>query len=463
MTEGGARSVAVVGGGITGLSAAWTLERHSPRTEVTIFEADERLGGKIRTVAIDGGIIEAGPDSFLARDDVVERLCGEVGLGEELVSPDVFGAALWLKGRLQPFPAGSFWGLPPGPRALFTSPLSMWGKARALADLASGRPLRGRDVSVGDFVTRRFGREVLERLVDPLLAGTRAGAADEMSLAGALPQVDAIARRHGSVMRGIARERRAGAEQARPPRFLGIKGGMERLVDALKERLAHHVEILTAHRVEHLGHAQGRYELATASGQMRRFDAVIVCLPAQQAALLLERLSPGAARLLRVIEYAPASSIALIYPQDSFVPPAGTSGVLVPHTTDASISACTWWTTKWRGSVSGRQVVRCFVGRSSDDVITDDDHALAQACGRDVAAMLSISEQPHEHHVTRWSEGLPQYRVGHLHRLRAIERELAGFPGLALAGASYRGSGIPDCVSQGQRAAQAIVAANEVG
>ena len=457
MTLRGPRSVAVIGGGITGLTVAWRMLERAPGTDVVIFEATGRLGGKIRTISVSGGIVEAGPDSFVARDALVQRLCAEAGLAEDLIEPDVFGAALWTGKGLRRLPPGSFWGLPPNVRTALASPLSPGGRVRALADLFALRSLSGDDVAVGSFVGRRFGPEVVENLVEPLLAGTRAGSSDAMSLAAALPQIDTIARRHRSVIRGIARERRQGRAAVRPPRFMGIKGGMERLVTALAGGLENRAELVTSVRVESISPARPGFELALASGDRQRFDAVMVCTPAPRAAALLRALTPDAAAMLGAIKYAPVCSVALIYPEDALELPEGTSGVLLPRHSGRTISACTWWTRKWTGVFPGRQVVRCFVGHAAERVIPNDDRALAGACARDVGALLGSKTRPDQHSVTRWSEGLPHYRVGHLERLAFIERALSSHAGLALAGAAYRGAGLADCIAQGETAVSRLL------
>ena len=453
------RSVAVVGGGITGLTAAWSVLRAAPDTEVVLYEAAAELGGKIKTVGFAGGRIEAGPDSFLARDPDVVALLDQVGLGDALIEPAVFGAALWVGGRLRRLPEGSFWGLPVGASvALRAEALSGRGRIRALADLVSPRRLRGADVSVAHFIGRRFGEEVLTRLVDPLLAGTRSGAVETMSLAAGLPQVDSIARRHRSVMRGIAWERRGGVAASGPPPFKAVAGGMSSIVSAIAHALDS-AEIVTGSAVATVGRRAEQFEVTTAAGETRRVDGVVLCVPARAAAELVRPFSNSAAAALATIQHAPACSVALGYRQGALSVPRGTSGILLPRSAKTTISACTWWTTKWPGSVPEHQVVRCFVGRASADPVPEEDGALVEACARDLRNIAGRTEDPIESHVTRWEEGLPQYRVGHLEKVAAIERALDHVPGLALAGASYRGSGLPDCIAQGRRAADRVVSA----
>lgn len=450
------RSVVVVGGGITGLATAFFLATgEAPPDEITLFESDTRLGGKLHTLETDDGWVEAGPDSFLAREPWVEDLCRAIGLGEDLEEPAVFGARVWIGGDLRPFPPGSLWGLPSSPlAALKAGALSPTGRLRALGDLVVPGPLRGPDISVAELVTRRFGSQVLDRLVDPLLAGTRAGSTREMSLAAALPQVDSLARGHRSIMRAQAGE--SASQGQGPPPFLGIRGGMQRLAKRLGAVLADRVRIHTGTSVECLREAGTAYEVMTGRGSTTA-DAVVVGVPAPAAADLLREIDPTSSRLLRDITYAPVASVALTYPPGSLVPAPGTSGVLVPSGEQAAISACTWWSTKWPGAAPGTQVVRCFVGRTVGDPISADDDELVAACARDVQAISGARTAPLRGIVTRWEPGLPQYRVGHLERLNDIERSLEAHPRIALAGAGYRGSGLPDCIRQAQIAAHKVM------
>lgn len=451
------RSVAVIGGGITGLAAAWSLIRRSGDTDVTLYEAGSRLGGQIRTLEVGGGIVEAGPDSFVTREPRVEDLCRALGLTDDLVAPDVFGAAVWVGGRLRRFPEASFWGIPSGVQStLRAQPLTAPARMRALGDLFSPRPLGGNDVSVADFIGRRFGTQVLQRLVDPLLVGTRAGNVDELSLAAALPEVDGVARAHRSVMRG-ARLLRGRGRSANSPAFLGIRGGMERLVQTLGASLRQRAELVTGARVDLLQSSGGAYEIAFHSRPTERFDGVVVCIPAPVAGRLLRELSSEAACILEEIAYAPVVSIALVYGKNRFDVPVGTSGVLVPSTERKTISACTWWSTKWRHSAADRQIVRCFVTSARGEPVPPDDAELVNGCVADLQEITRSRAEPEEHVVTRWEEGLPRYRLGHLERIDAIEKALSRHPGVALAGAAYRGAGIPDCIAQADDAAVGVL------
>ena len=452
-------TIAVIGGGITGLVAARALANYAvPTTKVVLYEATDRLGGKIRTESFAGGTIEAGPDSFLAREPEAVDLCRELGLEDELISPEVFGAALWAGDELHRFPADTFFGLPATPAAaLKARVLSPAGRARALGDLVVSGPLTAKDISVGDFVTRRFGAEVLERLVDPLLAGTRAGRTDEMSLAAALPHIDALARKHRSVMRALARERRTQPNLSGPPPFLGIRGGMKRLVDALVNEISPAIELATGTPIESIRRVHNGYELRL-KGRDVHVDAVLITTPAFDAARLVGELSPRAAEQLRTIEYASLASVSLFYPDAQFSVPENTSGVLVSSKSHRTISGCTWWSMKWPEASRQGQVVRCFVGRSSEaDPTTVADEELISRCSDEVSALVNSTARPRESSVTRWPLGLPQYSVGHLDRVRTIEQALSEHDRIAVAGAAYRGSGLPDCIKQAEKAALTLV------
>jgi oxygen-dependent protoporphyrinogen oxidase len=422
-----------------------------------LLEARERVGGVIRTETLEGTMVEAGPDSFLAREPHARALCEELGLGDELVEPVSFGAHVWRRGRLRPIPPGFVLGVPARPAAMLRSRLlSPWGMARALGDLVLPGPLEGPDVSVGTLVRRRFGREVLERLVDPILAGTRAGSAEDMSLAAAAPPIDKAARARRSVLLGL----RAQADREPRPPFLGLRGGMEGLVERLRDDIAGRgVEIRTGAEVRRLSAADdGGYDL----GAGLRPDGVVIALPPPAASVVLAPVAPGAVAELRGIEHASIATVNLLYPPAAGpLPPKG-SGILVPSSEGRTIAGCTWTSRKWPhlAPPDGGLSIRCFVGRAGDDPgLALDDGALVERCASELRAALGLNGAPTASRVTRWPRALPQYAVGHIERIDRIEAALARLPALALAGAGYRGSGLPECMRQGEEAARRVLAA----
>lgn len=454
----------MIGGGITGLAAAYELATTaSPKTRVVLFEASGRLGGKVRTDVVDGVLVEAGPDSFLAREPWAKELCEEMGLGDDLVAPAVFGAAILHRGRLRRLPEGFAYGMPSDPLgAVRTGLLSPLGALRAAGDLVLSGPLRGPDVSIGAFVRRRFGRQVLQRLVDPLLAGTRAGTADDLGLAAAAPPIDEIARRHRSVIAGLRAARRAGELETGPPPFLGIAGGMQRLPDAMAGVLAPRVEVRTNAGVASVRATGDGFALMTDAQETVNAAGVMVAVPAFTAASLVEELSADAARELRGIEHASVAVVTLVYPPGSFDVPRGISGVLVPSHEERTVAAATFFDTKWphAAPADGRRVVRCVVGRADRHPALDlADDELAARAHADLRAMLGLEVEPVVSHLVRWDRGLAQYSVGHLERIARVESALSRHPAVALPGSGYRGSGLPDCIRQGRDAARRVLSA----
>lgn len=453
------RRVVVVGGGITGLAVAHRLKE---RVEVMVLESAEHPGGKFGTIDLDGIVFESGPDSFVARDQFVPRLAAEVGLGDQLVPPAIFGAQIWAGGKLKPVPADFVFGMPGSPMAALRSGmLTPIGVLRAGADLALPGPLTGPDVSVGEFVRRRFGNEVLEKLVDPLLAGTRAGRADEISLAAAVPQIDALARSNRSLVLGLTRARKRGNAAAGPPPFLAPRGGMRSLIEALENDLTGTVQLRTRTTVTRIERAGSRLSVHL-DDQMVECDDLVLAVPAYAAAALLRDLNPQASGELARIPYATAATAALVFPPGSIAIPSGVSGVLVPSGEHRTLAAATWFSTKWPhlAPADGRIVVKAFAGRAAGDVTSRlDDEGLVAALLKDLAAAVHVSAKPITTHLTRWERSLPQYEVGHVERVDRAEAALRATPGIVLAGAAYRGSGISDCVRSAERAAQRLLVA----
>jgi oxygen-dependent protoporphyrinogen oxidase len=462
MTRSGThRKAVVVGGGIAGLAAAHRLRN---RAEVVLVEAAGYPGGKFGTIEIDGVTFESGPDSFVAREPHVRELATAVGLGEELVPPAIFGADIWIDGKLKRVPADFVFGMPPSPLAALRSGLlSPKGAARAAADLVLPGPLEGPDISISDFVRRRFGSEVLERLVDPLLAGTRAGLASDISLAAAVPQIDELARRHRSLTLGLAKSKRAGAKLTGPPPFLAPRRGMRSLIEALVDDLGDParspVELRTGAVAERIERRRSGYRVLLRGGAPVDGDALILAVPAHVAADLLAELNPLAAAELRGIDYASAATACFIWPPGAVDVPPGTSGLLVPSHQRRTLAGATWFSQKWPhlSPSDGRIVVKAFAGRTAgDDGPHPDDDRLLAALLDDLGAAVAVRARPLVAHLTRWPGALPLYAVGHLDRVERIEAALGTTPGIQLAGAAYRGSGISDSVKSAQSAAERV-------
>lgn len=448
---------AVVGGGITGLVAARSLRRAG--ADVVLFEADRSLGGKIRTTRWSAGRIEEGADSFLARGAAILSLVRDLGLEDETVEPDIFGALVWTGRRLEPLPKDAVLGFPLSPFGAWRrGPLSLAGAARASLDLVRARRLHDAEVAVGAFVRDRFGDEVLELMVDPILAGTRAGDPERLSLAAALPSIHALALRSPSLIRALRAARRAGRAEAAPARFLSFRDGMARLVEALETDLERSgAELRTSTAVAALPNGGGG-RIETDGGESSSFDGIVLALPAPAASSLVERVDARAATLLRSIRHASVAAVTLAFEARHEPRALDGSGILVPSRRGRVLSAATWFSRKWNGATTeGTFVARCFVGRAgTHPALALDDDALVDAVLRDLRAVAGIRGAPHAHLVARWDRGLPQYEIGHLARVAEAEALLAP-QGIELAGASYRGSGLADCVAQGDAAARRLL------
>ena len=439
--------VAVVGAGIAGLTAAHRLSQR-PAVDVVLYEASARVGGKIRTAEFAGRPVELGADAFLARGREVVALAEELGLSGELTAPAATRARLWVRGRLRLLPAGLGLGVPARPLALAAGGiLSIAGTLRAGLDLVLPATPVGPDTSVAELIERRFGREVLEHLVDPLLGGVYAGDPRRLGLAESMPDLYAAARR-GSLLRSAARPPRA-----RGPVFHSFADGLETLPRALAAALPEgSLRLGAAVRAVHP--AAGGLEVVEGGGR-EAFDRVLLAAPAHAAAELLEAVHPPAAARLREVAYASVASVLLAYPRSALPAELG-SGFLSPAREGRLVSGCTLVHEKWPRS-GGPAVVRCSVGRFGDERWRSlDEDALVAEVRRELRAAVGVTAEPEAVAVARWPRSLPQYRPGHGALVAAIEESLRALPGLRVTGAAYRGIGIAACVAQAEAAAREL-------
>lgn len=455
-----AQRVVVVGGGVSGLASAYFLSHDSGDRgpAVTLVEGTARLGGKIRTARFAGRPVDVGPESLLVRAAPLRRLVDRLGLAEDLVAPAPSGAYLWSRGRLRRLPAGSVAGVAARPAALLRAGLlSPAGVARAGADLVLPRRSGQVDVSVGALLGRRFGRQVVRRLADPLVGGLHAGSVDLLSARAALPELAAAgARRERSLWRGL---RRAASPPVPGPAMVTLRGGLTQLVDALRDGLgaARVVAGCPAVAVERAGPA---YRVRLADGSALDADAVVLAVPAFAAAELLAQVGPQAAVLLRGVPYVDVATVSLAYPDAALGRALDGTGFLVPSGEGTLLVGCTWLSAKWPHLGEGPPVlVRGMVGRQGDQRFADlDDATLVARVHQELAPILDLRAGPDESLVQRWPRAMPQYTVGHQERLDRLDAALDRLPGLVLTGAAYRGVGLAGCVTQAEQAAGAAVA-----
>jgi oxygen-dependent protoporphyrinogen oxidase len=457
----------VVGGGIAGLAAAYALVRDAPDgTRVTVVDGASRIGGKLRVSPVGGVLVDEGAETFLARAPEGVELARAVGLGDELVHPVTTEASVVVDGRCSRLPAGTVLGIPGDRAALRRSDvLTAEGLAAVGADRSEPAPLG--DPAVGPYVARRLGREVVERLVDPLLGGVYAGRADGLSLRATVPQLAAaLDARGGGKLVAAARsvvEAGAGSPDAGPV-FASLDGGLGLLPEAVARASGADIKLrLPIRRVERTSTGFRLVGGPVPDPVTMVADAVVVAAPAAKAAGLLATLAPWAAHELAAMEYASVGIVTLAYPAAALAGLRG-SGLLVAGTGSRAgagpVKAITYSSSKW-AHLAGREVavLRASVGRHQEArVLQRDDTDLVRLVAGQVAALTGVRAAPIAARVTRWGGALPQYAPGHLERVRRIRADVGRVPGLAVCGAAFDGVGVPACIRTGTAAAAQVLA-----
>ncbi len=447
--------VVVVGGGIAGLAAAHALVRAG--AEVTVVEGATEVGGKLRVSEVAGVAVDEGAETFLRRRPEGVELAAAVGLGEDLVSPAVGGAQVWARGGLRPLPPRTVLGVPADPAGLggVLSPIEV---ARVRLDRWLPGTAPGGDVAVGEWVGRRLGRAVVERLVDPLLGGVYAGRADRLSAAATLPQLP----RTGRSILAAANRAVAAAGPSDQPIFAGLPAGLGTFPAAVAESItAGGGHIVTGRAVRRLERTASGWQVvhgATIDEQVIDCDGVVIAIPAAPAARLLQAHAPAAASRLGDIEAASVAIITTAWRTED-APAVASSGYLVPAVYRRPVKAVTLSSTKWSHLRGDKAIVRCSIGRHGEVAdLQRDDSELVELAAAELTSFAGFRGAPIDARVSRWGGGLPQYAVGHLDRVAAIRADLAELPAVAVCGASFDGVGIPACIRTGLDAACAVLA-----
>ena len=432
--------VAVVGGGLTGLTTAWHLRGDA---EVVVHEAAGRPGGQIRTLELEDGPLDVGADAVLARQAAGPELLAALGFGpDDLVHPTSARVLLWVDGVLRPLPTGTVFGVPTDLRSLAASRvLSPADLAVVASEVVRPRRWVPGDRSVADLVGERFGQRVVERLVEPLLGGVYAGAATELSAQATLPPVWRAAAEHRSLLRGLSAHRARTADDDRPV-FVTVRGGLGRVVDRLAAELGDRLR--TGSVVRGVAPHDGRVAVHLDTGT-EVVDAVVLALPAPQAASLVTTGWPALARELRGVSTASVGVVALAYDRADAPAVPAASGILVPRGEGRLVKAVTLSAGKWPHHADrDRLVLRASVGRSDDDrALALDDEVLVERVDAEVRRALGLRRPARERHVVRWPGALPQYAVGHHAKLDRMRHLLTqGPPGLHLGGAALDGVGL---------------------
>jgi oxygen-dependent protoporphyrinogen oxidase len=468
------KRVLVVGGGISGLAAAWELTGGADgptaaSPDVVLLESSARLGGALRSQSFGDRVVDVGPDGFLGRRPEAVRLSHEVGLGDALEPVGGRGAGVWARGRVRSLPDGLALGVPTRFWPAARSGILGWrGTAGLARDVLLPRPdVRGPigDRSVGPLVARKLGQRVVDLLVDPLIGGIHAGSVDDMSAAAVDPPLLAAAQRRGGLMRALHSEMPPPPDDPAPPLFWALQGGMQRLADALSAELTRRgVAIRCGAEAEQLDRTASGWSVVTNQSAVEG-DAAVLAVPAPVVAQLLRPFDEEAAALAEGIDYASVGLVTFRLPADAVAAPLVGTGFLVPrrsrHDDDPvgwAVTACTYLGQKWPHLAQpGEILLRASVGRFGDDRLAAwSDEEVTARVWDELTRLLPLSGGPLDSLVVRFPHAFPQYRVHHLLRTAGIEAAVARLGGIAVAGAAYRGVGIPACIASGRAAALAV-------
>lgn len=447
-------TVAIIGGGITGISAA--LEASRLGADVHLFEANDRLGGKVGETELDGRMLPTAPDNFLARRPEVSDLAHSLGLESHLVSPSAASPRIYRDGVLHRLPPNVL-GIP-AVSDLTPGLLSQQGIDRLSQDLDLGSTQLSGDESAGSLVRRRLGDEALEYLVDPLLGGINAGDSDRLSIEAGVPQLATLRDKDPSLINAAAATLE-GASTTRGPVFRSISGGLTRLVDAAQDRLLEAgttVELGTSAGIQRDG---ARWLVDSTTAASRSVDHVVIATPAFAAADLIGEFAPAPADRLRQIDYSSVALCLMVLPPNTIDIDSSISGVLVPRLCGLHVTAVSFASHKWPELADdGAQVLRVSVGRrthTSWQELSDDE--LLEHVRADLSKIFGGPVPRGPARVARWNRSLPQYDVGHRERVQALDEELTPFVGLTLTGAWRDGLGLPACVAAGRTAVRNIL------
>ncbi|HTV82181.1 MAG TPA: protoporphyrinogen oxidase [Acidobacteriaceae bacterium] len=467
------KRIAILGGGIAGLSAAWTLERArraGQEIEYRLYEAAGRLGGVIASETVDGCVVEAGPDSFLTEKPAASQLCREIGLGDQLMgSHDAERKTYIVVGkRLIPLPDGLMFMVPTRLMPTALTPLfSLRTKLQMAREFLFPPEPATSDESVAEMTRRHFGQETVDRLVSPLLAGVYGGDADQLSVRAVLARMAQMEQKHRSLTRGMLVARKQRAKAPALPLFTTLRGGMSQMVDAIAAQLPPDwvhlsTEVHAIARRENAAHRARRepadWMVETAFGR-EMFDALILALPAWGSASLLRPIDHPLAEALSGVPYSSSITVTLGYEIGRLLSLPPGFGFLVPSTEKRALLACTFVHAKFAGRVpAGKGLLRCFLGGASHDELLDESDArLTVMVLKELEQILGLKAPPSFVSVHRSRQAMAQYGVGHLERIQLVRDRIAELPGIALAGNAYRGIGVPDCIHTGQQAAESAL------
>ncbi len=461
--------IAIVGGGIAGLAAAFALEkkrRDSAPVQYALYDSGPQPGGVIRTEQVEGCVVEAGPDSFLTEKPWASELCREIGIEDQLITSNDANRKTYilLNDELVPLPHGLLLMIPTRMMAALRSPLFSTPTKLRMGREWFHAPRKSRvDESVASFVERHYGREVVDRVADPLLQGVYGGDADQLSARSVLPRLVTMEENHGSLTRGMLAAQKERRESGAAPLFTSLKEGMQQMVDAVAKELPSNALRLNS-RVQ-LIQPQDSGWLVSAGYNTDHFDGVIIALPSPAAAEILHNDYPRLAAELNGIPYSSSVTVTLAYERNVRDQLPRGFGILIPRSSGRRLVAVTFVHNKFpHRAPDDRALIRCFLGGTRDEAVLQlADDEILHIVRAELHEILRISAEPVFTRVFKWKGAMAQYNVGHGDRVESIRKLLAQVPGVALAGNGYSGIGVPDCIRSGYEAADQALASLGIG
>lgn len=461
------KRVVIIGGGIGGLSTAYSLREHQPKgadIEIVVLEKGGRVGGNIRTEKINGFLIEGGPDCFLSEKPWAMELCKRLGMAEDLLPTNDENRNTFVLsgGKLHVLPEGVILMIPTKILPLATSSLiSMAGKVRMGLELFIPRKKDREDESLGDFVKRRLGQEALDKIAEPLVAGVHAGDPDTMSVRSSFPKFVQLEEEHGSLIRGMIKRMASARKAPRPAStgkkvsmFMTLKGGLGTLIENLVAELSKfgNTYIRTNAAVSGIARKNGRYQVDIEGGEKMDADAVIIAAPAYAASSMVKGLDAALAEKLLTIPYVSTATVSIAFRKSDIKHPLKGFGFVVPKIEKRKIMAATWTSQKFKYRAPDDMVlIRCFVGGSKDaQLVSLNDEEMIRMAREELKDIMGIDAEPALARVYRWINSMPQYTIGHQQRIDWIDERVGRLEGLYLTGSAYYGIGISDSIRTGE-------------
>ncbi|MDT3960631.1 protoporphyrinogen oxidase [Staphylococcus kloosii] len=460
-----AKSVAIIGAGITGLSSAYFIKKQNPNIDVTIYEATDRAGGKIQTYRKDGYTIELGPESYLGRKKIMTDVAEEIGLKDDLITNQTGQSYIYAKNKLYPIPGGSIMGIPTDIKPFISTKLiSLQGKLRAGLDLIKKPTKMDEDISVGAFFRDRLGDEVLENLIEPLMGGIYGTNIDDLSLMSTFPQFKEREEQYGSLIKGMKHEKEQRMKQRQlypgspKGQFKQFRHGLSSFIESLAayvEKLGVHIQYNTP--IKDVIVSQQNYKLVTSEGD-KTYDGIIIATP-HEVFMNWFKEDP-ALDYFKTMQSTTVATVVMAFDEQNIENTYEGTGFVIARTSNTNITACTWTSKKWPFTTpEGKVLIRAYVGKPGDTVVEDyTDSEIVNIVRNDLSMMMKFNGDPDFSIVNRLPHSMPQYHVGHINKIKEIQAHIATtYPRLRITGAPFEAVGLPDCVAQAQEAVKSML------